>query len=75
MTLQRATTFTSHVAVGRIWRIKQSLSKQGSALFRVAMVRHGSSVAQVTFTPAGRYDVKQSIYVALARRAGVRLAN
>lgn len=74
MTVQGSTTFTSHVAVGKVWRIKQKVSKQESAIYRVALVRHGSSVAQVTFTPAGRYDVSQSTYVALARRAGVRLA-
>jgi DNA-directed RNA polymerase specialized sigma24 family protein len=73
MTVLGSTSFTSHVAQGRAWRVKQQVSPRRAAIFRIAMVRHGATVAQVTFTPVGPYDVKQASYLALAKRAGVRL--
>ena len=35
----------------------------------MAIVRQGSDVAQVTFTPAGKYDISQKEFVALVTRA------
>ena len=39
----------------------------------MAIVRHGSDVAQVTFTPSGKYDISQKEFVAMATRAAQRL--
>jgi DNA-directed RNA polymerase specialized sigma24 family protein len=61
-------------ANGRVWQIESAASKHTSFVFRVALVRVGASVAQVTFTPSAPYDVDQAQYVRLAQRAGVRLA-
>jgi hypothetical protein len=37
------------------------------------LLRVGTTVAQVTFTPSGRFDVEQGQYVALAKRAAQRI--
>jgi hypothetical protein len=39
----------------------------------MALVRRGSDVAQVTFTPAEKYDISQKAFEALANRAAQRL--
>ena len=39
----------------------------------MAVVRQGADVAQVTFTPAGRYDISQKDFAALVTRAAQRL--
>lgn len=41
--------------------------------FRTAIVRRGADVAQVTFTPSGKYDITQKQFAAIAERAGTRL--
>jgi hypothetical protein len=62
-----------HRTSGRVWQLRQKVSKQKVVTFRVALVRFGHTVAEVTFTPVGTYDVSQVEFVALARRAAVRL--
>ena len=37
------------------------------------MVRSGSSIGQVTFTPAADYDIAKDDYTQLAERAAARL--
>ena len=33
----------------------------------------GADVAQVTFTPSGKYDISQAEFLAIAQRAATRL--
>lgn len=41
--------------------------------YRTAIVRRGTDVAQVTFTPAGKYDITAKKFAAIVQRAGTRL--
>jgi DNA-directed RNA polymerase specialized sigma24 family protein len=58
---------------GTAWRVGLELNKKSRAYYRMALVRRGADVAQVTFTPAGRYDISQKEFAALATRAAQRL--
>jgi hypothetical protein len=58
---------------GTAWRVGLEVNKKSRVYYRMAIVRQGSDIAQVTFTPAGRYDISQKEFVALATRAGQRL--
>ena len=58
---------------GTAWRVGLELNKKTRVYYRMAVVRQGSDVAQVTFTPSGRYDISQKEFVALVTRAGQRL--
>jgi hypothetical protein len=58
---------------GMIWQIDISPSENASLVFRVALLRVGSTVTQVTFTPAEKFDVDSAQYRELAQRAGQRL--
>jgi hypothetical protein len=59
--------------VGHVWEIDSAASENTTFVFRVALLRVGTTVAQVTFTPSGRFDVEQGQYVALAKRAAQRI--
>lgn len=52
---------------------KLSNSEKSRVYFRTAIVRRGTDVAQVTFTPSGKYDISQKQFAAIAERAGTRL--
>ena len=58
---------------GTAWRVGLELNKKSRVYYRMAIVRQGSDVAQVTFTPAGKFDISQKEFVALVPRAGQRL--
>jgi hypothetical protein len=58
---------------GTAWRVGLEVNKKSRVYYRMAIVRLGSDVAQVTFTPAGKYDISQNEFVALVTRAGQRL--
>ena len=58
---------------GTAWRVGLEVNKKSRVYYRMAIVRQGSDVAQVTFTPAGKYDISQKEFVALVTRAGQRL--
>ncbi|MEO6606630.1 MAG: hypothetical protein ABIN55_13590 [Aeromicrobium sp.] len=69
---QRASIKTASYT-GKAWRISLEVNKNAHAYFRVAIIRRGRDVAQVTFTPSGEFDVTQKTFTTLADRAGARL--
>jgi len=58
---------------GTAWRLRTELSEDRDVVFDVGFVRRGRHVAQVTFVPAGRADVRPGDFRALLVRAGQRL--
>ena len=60
--------------VGAIWRLRTELSQSRDVVFDVGFVRHGTTVAQVTFVPAGPADLPAGAFRSLVLRAGQRLA-
>lgn len=58
---------------GRVWQIEVATSANKSFVFRVALLLVDETVAEVTFTPTGDFDVDHERYVALATRAAQRL--
>lgn len=58
---------------GTAWRVGLEVNKKSRVYYRMALVRHGADVAQVTFTPAEEYDIDQKTFAALAERAAQRL--
>lgn len=59
---------------GQVWQIEQAASENRSLIYRMAIVRVGDAVAQVTFTPSDDYDISREDYIRLAGRAGARLS-
>lgn len=60
-------------ASGVAWRVGFEVAGDKKVYFRTAIIRRGSHVAQVTFTPSGKYDIRQSEFTRIAERAAVRL--
>ena len=60
-------------ASGVVWRVGFEVAGDEQVTFRTAIVRRGADVAQVTFTPSGKYDISQAEFTAIARRAATRL--
>jgi hypothetical protein len=60
-------------ASGVVWRVGFEVAGGNQVYFRTAIVRRGADVAQVTFTPSGKYDITQGEFTAIARRAATRL--
>ena len=60
-------------ASGTVWRVGFELDGGQKVYYRTAIVRRGADVAQVTFTPAGQYDISQEQFRAIAQRAATRL--
>lgn len=58
---------------GTAWRVGLELNKKSRVYYRMAIVRLGSDVAQVTFTPSGKYDISQKVFAQLVTRAAQRL--
>jgi hypothetical protein len=58
----------------RSWWMSFEVSDRRTVEYRLALVRLGSRVAQLKFTPVGKYDVGRRSFNALAIRAGQRLA-
>ena len=58
---------------GDVWRVGVEVTKGSRAYYRMSLIRRGADVAQVTFTPAGKYDITQKTFEAMAVRAATRL--
>lgn len=58
---------------GDVWVVRAVTSERKAFTFRMTLVRVGSSVTQVTFTPTRTYDISPARYDALARQAADRL--
>ena len=58
---------------GDVWRVGVEVAKGNRAYYRMSLIRRGADVAQVTFTPAGKYDITQKTFEAMATRAATRL--
>lgn len=56
-----------------VWRLTVEISKRSSIVYLMAIVREGSSVAQLGFVPSGSATVSEREFVALAHRAAERL--
>jgi hypothetical protein len=71
--VQSSATVEAGPIHGIVWQFDVSPSENNSLVFRVALVRVGSAVTQVTFTPTDNADVEPKQYVDLAERVGQRL--
>ncbi|MEO6471619.1 MAG: hypothetical protein ABIR57_07000 [Aeromicrobium sp.] len=71
--LDERKTLKSSDAVGNVWRIAFEVDKKTKVYYRMALVRRGAAVAQVTFTSAPKYDVSRKEFEQLAQRASQRL--
>lgn len=69
---QTATIDTAQTS-GHVWRVGLKVSKGKRAYYRVGLIRRGADVAQVTFTPAGEYDVSEKVFQGVTTQAGTRL--
>lgn len=58
---------------GVAWRVGFEVAGGKTVYYRTAIVRRGADVAQLTFTPAGQYDITQTVFAAIAERAATRL--
>lgn len=59
---------------GRVWAFEFELADGGSASYRVGLVQRGDAVAEVTLSPAGRFDMSPRDFRQVVVRAGERLA-
>lgn len=66
-------TFAIPAASGVVWRVRFEVAGGQKIAYRTAIVRRGADVAQVTFTPAGQYDITQTQFARIAQRAATRL--
>jgi DNA-directed RNA polymerase specialized sigma24 family protein len=57
-----------------VWRMTFSVADDEEVTYRVGIVVAGNRVAQVTFSPVGRFDIDQAAYEQLLLRAGERLS-
>lgn len=71
--LDQKKTLKSAATAGRVWRVAFEVDKKTKAYYRMALIRRGSDVAQVTFTSAPMYDISSAEFEQLAQRAGQRL--
>lgn len=60
-------------ASGVVWRMSFEVAGDKKVYFRTAIIRRGKDVAQVTFTPSGKYDIGQAEFTRVTQRAAVRL--
>ena len=60
-------------ASGVVWRVGFEVAGGKRVHYRTAIVRRGADVAQLTFTPAGEYDITQTVFESIAQRAATRL--
>lgn len=58
---------------GATWRVGLEVSEGDRAFYRVGIVRRGDTVAQVLFTPAGKFDMSSETFASVTARAGTRL--
>ena len=71
--LDQRTTINSATASGTVWRVGFEVNKKTKIYYRMALIRRGKDVAQVTFTSAPKYDISSSEFERLAKRSGQRL--
>lgn len=71
--IQQHESFKGSGYTGDVWRVSVEVTKGTRAYYRMALIRRGADVAQVTFTPAGKYDISQNAFEAMAIRAATRL--
>ena len=71
--VKRTDDLADGVVRGRAWEIDFATSQKNTIVYRVALIRVGSSVAQLTFTPSENVDLTPAEFNALADRAGRRL--
>jgi hypothetical protein len=62
-----------HLSIGRRWTMRFELGPERYLSYRMGLVRAGDRVAQVTFSPADRYDITAGAFERLLVRAGQRL--
>ena len=72
-TVDQRRTVDLRSANGVVWRVGFEVAGGETVYFRTAIVRRGADVAQVTFTPSGKYDISQAEFLAIAQRAATRL--
>lgn len=60
-------------ATGSVWEMTFSVADDEEASYRMGLVVNGARVAQLTFSPVGRYDIDETAYERLLLRAGQRL--
>lgn len=58
---------------GFVRRVGLEVDEDERAYYRVGLVRRGADVAQVTFTPAGKFDMSEKTFTDVTTRAGTRL--
>lgn len=58
---------------GTVWRLSFAVNRRTTVVYRLGLVRNGGRVAEVAFSPAGKYDMSAQAFDALALRAGQRL--
>lgn len=58
---------------GKTWQIQLSTSENRVFVLRMAIIRVGATVAQLTFTPSANYDLTAAQFAGLADRAARRL--
>lgn len=59
---------------GRTWRLTLEVDANTDSYYRIALVRRGRDVAQVSLSPTKKYDLPASAFTAIAQRAAERLA-
>lgn len=72
--LDQESTVKSPGIRGRTWRVTFEVDANTRAYYRVALVRRGRDVAQVTMSPTKAFDVAPPTFQAVAERAAARLA-
>lgn len=73
LTVRQSDELPSKRVSGRVWEIELASSERTSLAFRIALLRVGSTVAQVTFTPTDDIDLNHGAFVRFAGRAAERL--
>ena len=71
--VDQKSTIESGADRGTAWRVGLEVNRGSRVYYRMAIVRSGSDVLQVTFTPAGKYDIDEDTFTDLAERATQRL--
>jgi len=56
------------------WQMTFSVADDAEVMYRMGMAVNRDRVAQVVFSPVGRYDIDQATFERLLLRAGQRLA-
>lgn len=71
--LDQRKTIKTATTTGKVWRFGFDVGRKSKIYYRMALIRRGKDVAQVTFTSATKYDISRSEFEQLAVRAGQRL--